>query len=84
MSEIVHFVALPFDFMDGGLVAGEPVVCTSPADAIQTAQAHWKLFGHVGAVAFSRTTDFENGKFSQKQILRRFGQVADEYLANDG
>lgn len=83
MSEIVHFVALAFDIIDGDLVAGEPVVCASPAAAIQTAQGQWKHFGHAGAVAFSRTSDFENGKFNQKQILRRFGQVADEYLASD-
>ncbi len=83
MSEIVHFVALAFDVIDGGLVAGEPVVCAGPADAIQTAQGRWKHFGHAGAVAYSRTSDFEKGKFNKKQILRRFGQVTDEYLASD-
>jgi hypothetical protein len=83
MSEIVHFVALAFDLIDGDLVAGEGVVCASPAAAIQTAQGAWKHFGHAGAVAFSRTSDFEKGIFNQRQILRRFGQVADEYLASD-
>jgi len=38
MIEITHFVALPFDLVGGGLVAGEAVDCASPAGAIQTAQ----------------------------------------------
>jgi AraC-like DNA-binding protein len=36
-----------------------------------------KVFGHIGAVAFSRTSDFEQGKFNRRRVLRRFGQVAD-------
>jgi hypothetical protein len=79
MAEIISFVALPFDFVDGGIAAGEPVDCPSPAAAIQRAQGLWKVFGHAGSVAFSRTTDFEIGKFNDKHLLRRFGQVTDEY-----
>ena len=80
MAEITLFVALPFDFDDGGgVAAGEPIDCTSPAAAIQRAQGLWKVFGHAGSVAFSRTTDFEIGKFNNKHLLRRFGQVTDEY-----
>jgi len=80
MTEITHFVALAFDRIGDGLVEGPAVDCASPAVAIQTAQGQWKLFGHAGAVAFSRTTDFETGKFNHKHVLRRFGQVPDEYL----
>jgi hypothetical protein len=80
MAEITHFVALAFDFVDGVLVAGEGVDCANPAVAIQTAQGQWKLFGHAGAVAFSRTSDFEQGKFDHRHVLRRFGQVPEEYL----
>ena len=80
MVEITHFVALPFDFDDGGgIAAGEPIDCTSPSAAIQRAQGLWKVFGHAGSVAFSRTTDFEIGKFNDKHLLRRFGLVTDEY-----
>jgi hypothetical protein len=79
MTEITSFVALPFDFIDGGVAAGEPIDCPSPAAAIDCAQGLWKVFGHAGSVAFSRTTDFEIGKFNNKHVLRRFGQVADEY-----
>jgi hypothetical protein len=83
MAEITHFVALAFDLIDGVLVAGESVDCADPVLAIQTAQGQWKLFGHAGAVAFSRTSDFENGKFNQRHVLRRFGQLAEEYLSDN-
>jgi hypothetical protein len=79
MAEITVFVALPFDFVDGGIAAGEPVECASPAAAIERAQGLWKVFGHAGAIAFVRTTDFEIGKFNDKHVLRRFGHVTDEY-----
>ena len=79
MAEITFFVALPFDFADGGIAAGEPIECASPAAAIERAQGLWRVFGHAGAIAFVRTTDFEIGKFNDKHVLRRFGQVSDEY-----
>jgi hypothetical protein len=79
MAEITFFVALPFDFVDGGIAAGEPIECVSPAAAIERAQGLWRVFGHAGAIAYVRTTDFEIGKFNAKHVLRRFGQVSDEY-----
>ena len=78
MAEITQFVALAFDLIDGGLVPGEAVDCANPALAIQTAQGQWKLFGHAGAVAFSRTSDFEQGKFNLRHVQRRFGPVTDD------
>jgi hypothetical protein len=85
MTEITQFVALAFDLIDGNFAAAEPIVCANPVLAIQTAQGQWKFFGHAGAVAFSRTSDFENRKYNRKHVLRRFGQVPDEYLGgNDG
>ena len=80
MTGITHFQALAFDLVDGRLVAGQVVDCGSPAFAIQTAQGQWKVFGHVGAVAFSRTSSFDKQKSNHKHVLRRFGQVPDEYL----
>jgi hypothetical protein len=79
MTEITRFVALAFDFIDGGLVAGEPVNCATPAAAVETAQGQWKLFGRAGAVAFSNTSDFGQGKYGEKHVLRRFGHVPAEY-----
>jgi hypothetical protein len=83
MTEIVSFQALAFDLVDGRLVDGQLVDCGSPALAIQTAQGQWKVFGHTGAVAFSRTSDFSKGKFGHKHVLRWFGQVPEEYLRAD-
>jgi len=83
MAEITHFVALAFDFVDGVLVAGEGADCANPAVAIQTARGQWKLFGHAGAVAFSHTSDFEQGKFSQRHVLRWFGQVPEDLREHD-
>ena len=79
MTGIIGFHALAFDLVDGRLVAGQLIDCGSPARAIQTAQGQWKVFGHVGAVAFSRTSSFDKEK-SQRHVLRRFGQVPDDYL----
>ena len=79
MVEITSFGVSPFDFVDGAITAGESINCPSPAAAIERAQALWKVFGHAGSVAFSRTSDFETGKFSDRHVLRRFGQVTDEY-----
>ena len=82
MAEITQFVAMPFDIIDGDFAAVEPIVCASPALAIQTALGQWKFFGHAGAVAFSRTNDFEKGEYDRRHVLRRFGQVPDEYLGD--
>jgi hypothetical protein len=79
MAEITQFTVVPFDYAGDGIVAGEPVRCPTPAAAIQRAQDLWKTFGHAGAIAFSRTSDFETGTFDNKQVLRRFGQVPSEY-----
>ena len=80
MTEIIRFQALAFDLVDGRLVEGSLVDCAGPALAIQTAQGQWKVFSHAGAVAFSRTSDFDTGIFGRKHLLRRFGQVPEAYL----
>ena len=80
MTEVTLFQALAFDFVDGGLVGGEPVNCVSPALAIQTALGQWKVLGHAGAVAFSRASSFDKEKSGHRHVLRRFGQVPAEYL----
>jgi len=80
MTEIVSFQALAFDLVDGRLVEGQMVNCGSPALAIQTAQGQWKVFGHAGAVAVSRTSSFDGQESGRKHVLRRFGQVPDAYL----
>jgi hypothetical protein len=80
MTRIIRFEAQAFDLVDGRLVDGPMVDCGSPALAIQTAQGQWKIFGHAGAVAFSGTSSFDKEKSNHRHVLRRFGQVSDEYL----
>ena len=80
MTGIIGFHALAFDLIDGRLVAGQLVDCGNPSLAIQAAQGQWKIFGHVGAVAFSRTSSFDKKKSGHQHVLRRFGQVPDEYM----
>ena len=83
MAEITRFIAIAFDLIDGNLAPVEPIACAYPALAIQTALGQWKFFGHAGAVAFSRTSDFTRGKYNRRHVLRRFGQVPDEYLGDN-
>ncbi len=73
MSEIIHFVALPFDVINGGLVAGEPFKCASPDSAVERARGLWRILGHAGAVAFIRT-----GYPGTTTLLRKFGNVPDD------
>ena len=74
MSEIIQFVAMPFDLTDDGLIAGEPTKCENPASAIEHAKAMWKVFSHSGAVAFVRT-GYPEGRVT---ILRKFGNAPDD------
>jgi hypothetical protein len=71
MSEIIQFIAMPFDRTEEGLVAGQPAKCKSPASAIERAKAMWKVFAHSGAIAFVRAGYPE----STTIILGRFGSV---------
>jgi hypothetical protein len=74
MSEISHFIAMPFDLTDNGLVAGEPFKCATPASAIERAKGYWKVFGHSGAVAFVRTGYPD----VRTTVLRTFGSVPEK------
>jgi hypothetical protein len=81
MAGITYFVALPFDVADGSVVVGEPIECLSPAAAMECAQGLWKVLGHTGAVAFSRTGDPATGDFSDATVIRKFGNVPDDLSA---
>ena len=71
MGEITQFVAVPFDLTDGGLVAGEPFKCATPASAIERAKGYWQILGHSGAVALVRTGYPD----TRTTVLRTFGCV---------
>src|ERR1019366_78021 len=81
MAGITYFVALPFDVADGRVVVGEPIKGPTPPTAIGRAQGLWKVLGHTGAVAFSRTGDPATGDFHDATVLRKFGDVPDDLSA---
>jgi hypothetical protein len=41
----------------------------------------WKIFGHTGAVAFSRTGDPATGDFRESTVLQKFGDAPDDLSA---
>src|SRR5215472_9902890 len=71
MREIAHFIAMPSDLTDHGLVASEPFKCATPASAIERAKGCWKVFRDAGAIAFVRT----GYPKTKTTVLRRFGTV---------
>ena len=78
MVGITYFVALPFDVADDSIVVGKPIECPSPAAAIERALGLWKVLGHTGAVAFSRSGDPMTGEFGDATLLRKFGNVPED------
>ena len=55
-----------------------PIECPTPVAAIERVQGLWKVLGHTGAVAFSRSGDPATGNFSDASVLRKFGDVPDD------
>ena len=47
----------------------------------RNARGLWKVLGHTGAVAFSRTGDPATGDFRDATVLRKFGDVPDDLSA---
>lgn len=76
ISEITHFIAMPFDFAGRELVPGEQAKCASPAAAIERAQGMWRVLGHAGAAAFVRV-----GYPGSITVLRTFGTVPEDFEA---
>jgi hypothetical protein len=62
-----------------GIAPGEPVECFTPNAAAMRAEAPSRKDVHVGAVAFGRTGDPATGDFSDTKVIRKFGDVADDF-----
>jgi hypothetical protein len=78
MAGITYFVALPFDVADTSIIVGDPIECSNHGVAIERAHGLWKVIGHTGAVAFSRTGDPATGDFSDATVLQKFGDVPED------
>jgi len=75
MAEVIYYFALPFVAADDGVDAGEPIECSNPEAVVMRAEALFRTEGHVGAVAFSCTSDPTTGNFSDAKIIRAFGDA---------
>ena len=78
MAEITSSVASPLISMMATLPLVNPLTARVPPPRY-SARKGFESIWHAAAVAFSRTTDFETGKFNDKHLLRRFGQVTEDY-----
>ena len=74
-----YYVALPFVLTDTGLWPGDAVECLSAEAAILEAEALADLEGNVGAVAFSRTADPDRAVYGDPVVLKRLGNVPDDF-----
>jgi hypothetical protein len=81
MAEVTYYVALPFVAGDDGVATGEPTECFNPHAAVMRAEALSRKEGHVGAVAFSCTSDSATGDFSDAKVIKKFGDVPDDLSA---
>ena len=79
MADITYYVALPFIATDEGIVAGEPTECLNLLAVVVKAEALSRKQGNVGAVAFSRTGDPATGDFGDAKVIKRFGNVPDDF-----
>jgi hypothetical protein len=80
MAEVTYYVALSFLQDDGGApVAGNAEECQSAATALRRAETMSRMTGSIGAVAFSRTGDPMIGEFGDARLLRKFGNVPEDF-----
>lgn len=77
MSTATYYVAQPFELTKGGnLVAGQPQQAQTASAAIRRAEY---LATKGGAIAFSRTGDPASGDFDDAVILKKFGEVPEDF-----
>ncbi len=67
-------MAVPFILSDAGFTAGDAVECDNTNLEFLVAKALAKRQGHIGALAFGRTTDTEAGHFFDV-VLKKYGKV---------
>ncbi len=75
MANITYFVALPFVAGDDGPQPGEAVECRSAAEAKSRAASMARDPKHVGALAFERSGDPNEGEFEDAKVLATFGDA---------
>lgn len=81
MASTTYYVALPFVASEDGPVPGEAVECQSSSSAKATARALSHNAQNVGAIAFQRTGDPDEGEFGDAEIIERFGETPQDLSA---
>ncbi len=79
--DVTYYVALPFILADDGVAPGEAVKCLSANAAVMRAEALSRKPGCARAIAFSRTGDPGSGEFGDAKLIRKFGDVPDDFSA---
>jgi hypothetical protein len=54
---------------------------SKPCSRDRACKGLWKVLGHTGAIAFSRTGNPATGDFRDATVLRKFGDVPDDLSA---
>jgi hypothetical protein len=72
---VTYFVALPFVASEEGPTPGEAMECPSEGAALLKAEAMSRKPENVGALAFKRSGEPNQGTFGEPTILRTFGLV---------
>jgi hypothetical protein len=57
------------------LTAASLLVNPLNVQALSASRVFWKVLGHTGPIAFSRTGDPATGDFRDANVLREFGDV---------
>lgn len=81
MASTTYYVALPFIASEDGPVPGEAVECQSSSSAKATARALSHNSQYIGAIAFQRTGDPDEGEFGDAEIIERFGETPKDMSA---
>jgi hypothetical protein len=74
---VTYFVALPFINSDEGPVPGEAMECPNEGTALLRAAAMSRKPENVGALAFKRSGEPNQGTFGEPTVLRTFGLVSE-------
>ena len=72
---VTYYVALPFVDSEEGPVPAEAMECPNEGAAILKAEAMSRKEGFVGALAFKRTGEPNQGIFGEPTVLKTFGLV---------
>lgn len=76
---VTYFVALPFIRTEDGSAPGRAEECQGEGAAIRRAEKMSRDAANAGAVAFKRTGDPNAGEFSDAVVLKKFGDVPDDF-----